>query len=118
MTLAKDHEDQHIGEMINRNAKFIKKLMTQRAEKQMEEKAVSKVMEKNAELKAAIDNEAEFNRIVAERKKAGEQITKDMEAQIWNQVKSKNKAAQEEQIGNQLSKKDAKSKPKSGMTRY
>jgi len=41
-----------------------------------------------------------------------------MEAEIWNQVKSKNKAAQEEQIGNQLSKKDAKSKPKKGMTRY
>merc|ERR1712184_91286 len=101
MEIAKG-QDPQIESMINRNAKFIKKLMTQRAEKQMEEKAVAKVMEKNAELKAAADNEAEFNKIVAERKKAGEQITKEMEAQIWNQ----------------LSKKDAKSKPKSGMTRY
>ena len=117
MEIAKG-QDPQIESMINRNAKFIKKLMTQRAEKQMEEKAVAKVMEKNAELKAAAENEAEFNRIVAERKKAGQQITKEMEAEIWNQVKSKNKAAQEEQIGNQLSKKDAKSKPKKGMTRY
>merc|ERR1712062_652224 len=94
MEIAKG-QDPQIESMINRNAKFIKKLMTQRAEKQMEEKA-------------AAENEAEFNKIVAERKKAGEQITKEMEAQIWNQVNSKNKAAQEEQIGNQLSKKDAK----------
>ena len=118
MTLAKDHDDQHIGEMINRNAKFIKKLMTQRAEKQMEERAVSKVMEKNAELKAAIDNEAEFNRIVAERKKAGEEITKEMEKEIWSQVKADNKQKQKDQIGNQLANKDAKHSPKKGMTRY
>merc|ERR1712193_155962 len=65
--LAKDSDPQ-VHSMITRNLKFIKKLMTDRAEKQMQEKAVAKVMEKNAELKAAADNEAEFNRIIAEKK--------------------------------------------------
>jgi len=117
MEIAKG-QDTQVESMINRNMKFIKKLMTQRAEKQMEEKAIAKVMEKNAELKAAADNEAEFNRILAEKKKAGEQITKEMEAKIWEQVKADNKKKQEEQIGNQLEKKTAKNKVKKGLTRY
>merc|ERR1712193_283750 len=114
--LAKDSDPQ-VHSMITRNLKFIKKLMTDRAEKQMQEKAVAKVMEKNAELKAAADNEAEFNRIIAEKKANKETITKEMRNKIWEQVVNKNK--KEEALGNQLEQKDnKKNKPAQGLSRY
>jgi len=116
--LAKDSDPQ-VHSMITRNLKFIKKLMTDRAEKQMQEKAVAKVMEKNAELKAAADNEAEFNRIIAEKKANKETITKEMRNKIWEQVVNKNKKKQEEELGNQIEQKDnKKNKPAQGLSRY
>jgi len=116
--LAKDADPQ-VHSMIVRNMKFIKKLMTERAEKQMKEKAVAKVMEKNAELKAAAENEAEFNKILEEKKKNKEQLTKEMKNKIWEQVVAKNKAKQQEDLGNQLEKKDdTKNKPATGLSRY
>jgi len=116
--LAKDTDPQ-VYSMINRNLKFIKKLMTERAEKQMKEKAVAKVMEKNAELKAAAENEAEFNKIIAEMKKNKETITKEMETKIWKQVIAKNKAKQAEELANQTENKDnTKHKPATGLSRY
>ena len=118
--LAKDADPQ-VHSMIQRNIKFIKKLMTERAEKQMKEKAVAKVMAKNAELKAAAENEAEFNRIIAEKKKNKEQITKEIKNKIWEQVVAKNKAQQQEELANQTEDKDNKKhNPKSakGLSRY
>jgi len=116
-TLAKDSDPQ-IHSMIMRNMKFIKKLMTERAEKQMKEKAIAKVMEKNAELKAAADNQSEFDKIIAEMKQNKQQITKEMEAKIWKQVVDKNKKLQQEELANQIEKKDKKHKPNTGLSRY
>jgi len=116
--LAKDADPQ-VHSMITRNLKFIKKLMTERAEKQMKEKAVAKVMEKNAELKAAAENEAEFNKIIAEMKANKETITKDMRNKIWQQVVDKNKKKQEEDLANQIEPKDnTKNKSNTGLSRY
>merc|ERR1712076_97776 len=70
-TLAHESGDKQIASMINRNMKFVKTLMTDRAMQQQKQKVVSKVMGKNKELKAAVANEAEFNRLVAEAEAAG-----------------------------------------------
>merc|ERR1712046_81041 len=76
---------------INRNMKFVKTLMTARALEQQEQKVVKKVMGKNKELKAALANEEEFNRLVEEAKKEGQEISKEMEKQIWEQAKQTSK---------------------------
>jgi len=117
MELAKD-QDPQIKSMIERNSKFIKKLMTQRAEQQMKEKAVQKVMAKNAELKQAADNEAEFNRLVAEARQQQKEITKELKEQIWQQVIAKTKAEADEELANQTKEKTNKDKPTTGLSRY
>merc|ERR1711881_98685 len=63
-TLATESGDKQIASMINRNMKFVKTLMTARALEQQKQKVVKKVMGKNKELKAALANEEEFNRLV------------------------------------------------------
>merc|ERR1712066_502928 len=102
MGLAQASGDKQIASMINRNIKFIKKLMTQRAVRQQEDKVLEKVMGKNKELKAAVANEAEFERLVKEAEAEGKAISKE-----------------KEQIGNQSENLDkTKHKPKQGLTRY
>lgn len=116
--LAKESGDTQIESMINRNLKFIKKLMTQRVQQQMKEKAVAKVMEKNSELKAAAENEAEFNKILAEKKKAGETLTKEQKNAIWDQVIADQKQKQATEKTNQMAQVDNKKKPSKSITRY
>merc|ERR1712179_50116 len=100
-TLAQASGDKQIASMINRNIKFIKKLMTQRAVRQQEDKVLEKVMGKNKELKAAVANEAEFERLVKEAEAEGKAISKEMEKKIWEQAR-----------------KSVQHKPKQGLTRY
>merc|ERR1712045_604345 len=99
-TLAQESGDKQIASMINRNMKFVKTLMTARALEQ--QKVVKKVMGKNKELKAALANEEEFNRLVKEAEAEGQEISKEMEKQIWEQAKQTVKQMQEEQLGNQV----------------
>merc|ERR1711979_9036 len=103
-TLAHESGDKQIASIINRNMKFVKTLMTARALEQQKQKVVKKVMGKNKELKAALANEEEFNRLVEEAKAEGQEISKEMEKQIWEQAKQNVKNMQEEQIGNQVGK--------------
>jgi len=118
-TLAQQSGDKQIASMINRNLKFIKALMTQRAIRQQEDKVLEKVMGKNKELKAAVANEAEFQRLVKEAEEAGKEISKEMEKEIWQQAKKNVQQKQKEQIGNQSENLDkTKHKPKKGLTRY
>merc|ERR1712168_933820 len=118
-TLAQASGDKQIASMINRNIKFIKKLMTQRAMRQQEDKVLEKVMGKNKELKAAVANEAEFERLVKEAEAAGKEMTKEMEKKIWEQARKNVQQKQKEQIGNQSENLDkTKHKPKQGLTRY
>jgi len=114
-TLAQESGDKQIASMINRNMKFVKTLMTARALEQQKQKVVKKVMGKNKELKAALANEEEFNRLVEEAKAEGQEISKEMEKQIWEQAKQNVKNMQEEQIGNQVGEKH---EAKVGKTRY
>merc|ERR1712045_881913 len=101
-TLAQESGDKQIASMINRNMKFVKTLMTARALEQQKQKVVKKVMGKNKELKAALANEEEFNRLVKEAEAEGQELTKEMEKQIWEQAKQNVKQMQEEQLGNQV----------------
>jgi len=118
-TLAEQSGDKQIAAMINRNMKFIKTLMTQRAMRQQEDKALEKVMGKNKEIKESIANEAEFKRLVAEAEKAGKELSSEMEKKIWKQAKENVQKKQKEQIGNQTENLDkTKHKPKQGLTRY
>merc|ERR1712193_7067 len=78
--------------------KFVKTLMTARALEQQKQKVVKKVMGKNKEAKAE-----------------GQEISKEMEKQIWEQAKQNVKNMQEEQIGNQVGEKH---EAKVGKTRY
>merc|ERR1719219_2954893 len=73
-TLAADDKDKTIADMINRHFGFIKTLMMDRAQKQQQEKVVKKVMEGNKELKENVANQAEFDRLVKEAEKAGEEM--------------------------------------------
>ena len=114
-TLAQESGDKQIASMINRNMKFVKTLMTARALEQQKQKVVKKVMGKNKELKAALANEEEFNRLVEEAKAEGQEISKEMEKQIWEQAKQNVKNMQEEQIGNQVGEKH---EAKVGKSRY
>merc|ERR1711881_181326 len=114
-TLAQESGDKQIASMINRNMKFVKTLMTARALEQQKQKVVKKVMGKNKELKAALANEEEFNRLVKEAEAEGQELTKEMEKQIWEQAKQNVKQMQEEQLGNQV---DEKHESKVGKTRY
>merc|ERR1711972_1089182 len=91
-TLAQESGDKQIASMINRNMKFVKTLMTARALEQQKQKVVKKVMGKNKELKAALANEEEFNRLVEEAKAEGQEISKEIEEQIGNQVGEKHEA--------------------------
>ena len=118
-TLAQESGDKQIASMINRNLKFIKALMTQRAMRQQEDKVLEKVMGKNKELKAAVANEAEFERLVKEAEAEGKAISKEMEKKIWEQARKNVQQKQKEQIGNQSENLDkTKHKPKQGLTRY
>lgn len=118
-TLAEQSGDKQIASMINRNLKFIKTLMTQRAMRQQEDKVLEKVMGKNKELKAAVANELEFARLVKESEDAGKEVSKEMEKKIWEQAKKNVQDKQKEQIGNQTENLDkTKHKPKQGLTRY
>merc|ERR1712117_332753 len=114
-TLAQESGDKQIASMINRNMKFVKTLMTARALEQQKQKVVKKVMGKNKELKAALANEEEFNRLVEEAKAERQEISKEMEKQIWEQAKQNVKQMQEEQLGNQV---DEKHEAKVGKSRY
>lgn len=98
MTLAEQEGNTQIESMINRNMKFIKKIMADRALQQQKDKAVRKVMEKNKELMEAAWSEEEFNRIVEERGLERGDLTTDMRAQIWNEVKVNMAKWQSEQI--------------------
>merc|ERR1712179_9506 len=118
-TLAQESGDKQIASMINRNMKFVKTLMTARALEQQKQKVVKKVMGKNKELKAALANEEEFNRLVKEAKADGQEISKEMESKIWEEAKENVKKMQEEQLGNQTEDYDeSKHTAKVGKTRY
>lgn len=117
--MAVNQGDQQIANMIKRNVKFIKTIMTDRALQQQKNKVVEKVMEKNKELVAAVANEAEFDRLVKEYEATGQELTKEMQKTIWNQAKENVKNSQQEQISNQAENLDnTKHKPKQGLTRY
>jgi len=112
-------QDKNIANMINRNQKFIKTLMMNRAEKQQQDKVVEKVMGKNKELKENVANQAEFDRLVAEAKAAGEEITNEMKGKLWDQAKQNMKKKQQDQIGDQTEAYDkTKHDIKQGLTRY
>jgi len=112
-------DDKQVAGMIQRNQEFIKSLIMGRAEKQQQDKVVEKVMGKNKELKENVANQAEFDRLVAEAKQAGEQITNEMKGKLWDQAKQNMKKKQREQIGDQTEVYDkTKHSPKKGLTRY
>jgi len=118
-TLAQESGDKQIASMINRNMKFVKTLMTARALEQQKQKVVKKVMGKNKELKAALANEEEFNRLVEESIAEGVEMTKEMETKIWEEARNNVKKMQEEQIGNQTEDYDeAKHTQKVGKSQY
>merc|ERR1711981_760445 len=118
-TLATESGDKQVASMIKRNEKFIKTIMTDRAMQQQKEKVVTKVMEKNKELKAAVANEAEFNRLLEEAKQTGKQLTEEMKQNIWNTAVENVKSQAKEELGNQTENKDnTKHKPKKGLSRY
>lgn len=109
--------DKQITSMIRRHQKFIKKMMMDRTMEQQKNKAVKAALDKTKELKEnALDQEA-FDRIVAEKVKAGVTITEEIESQIWNYVKAQEQKKQKEENGNQL-KSGKKEEQSSGMTRY
>merc|ERR1712076_253120 len=93
-TLAQESGDKQIASMINRNMKFVKTLLTNRALEQQKQKVVKKVMGKNKELKAALANEEEFNRLVEEAKAEGQEISKEMEKKSWEEAKANVKQMQ------------------------
>merc|ERR1712105_258733 len=68
----------------------------------MGEKAVSKVMEKNKQLREAAYNEEEFNRLRKEAVEAGKTVTKEMEKEIWTKVKADTKMEQKAEKANQM----------------
>jgi len=112
-------DDKQVAGMIQRNQKFIKTLIMDRAEKQQQDKVVEKVMRKNKELKENVANQAEFDRLVAEAKAAGEQITNEMKGKLWDQAKQNMKKKQREQLADQTENYDkTKHSPKKGLTRY
>lgn len=118
-TLAEQSGDKQVASMINRNMKFIKTLMTGRAMRQQEDKALKKVMGKNKEIKNAVANEAEFKRLVAEAEKEGAEISEEMKSKIWDEAKKNVQKKQKEQIGNQQENLDkTKHEPKQGLTRH
>jgi len=104
--MAEQEGNTQIVSMLNRHKKFIKKVMVERSMQQQKEKAVKKVTEKNAELKQAADNEEEFNRLLEQAKKDGQDITDAMRKQIWAQVIANQKDLQKDEISNQ--QKDGK----------
>merc|ERR1719420_1048138 len=104
--MAEQEGNTQIVSMLNRHKKFIKKVMVERSMQQQKEKAVKKVTEKNAELKQAADNEEEFNRLLEQAKKDGQEITDAMRKQIWAQVIANQKDLQKDEISNQ--QKDGK----------
>jgi len=112
-------QDKNVANMISRNQKFIKTLIMSRAEKQQQDKVVEKVMGKNKELKENVANQAEFDRLVAEAKKAGEEITNEMKGKLWDQAKQNMKKKQQDQIADQTEVYDkTKHEVKQGLTRY
>merc|ERR1711881_345183 len=118
-TLAEQSGDKAVVDMIQRNMKFVKTLMMDRAQKQQEQKVVEKVMGKNKELKKNVANEAEFNRLVEEAKAEGKQMTNEMKAKMWDQAKQNVQKKQKEQIGDQSETYDkTKHNVKKGLTRY
>lgn len=100
-TLAEQSGDKAVVDMIQRNMKFVKTLMMDRAQKQQQDKVVKKVMGQNNELKKNVANEAEFNRLVEEAKKQGQEMTNEMKAKMWDQAKQNVQKKQREQIGDQ-----------------
>jgi len=116
LELAKQSGNTQIQSMINRHGKFIKKIMKDRAMQQQKEKVVKSVTDKNKELKENADNQAEFEKIIAEKKKAGEKITNEMKEKIWSDLIAKEKGAAKEEVDNQQKQGQKSSKP--SMTRY
>jgi len=109
MVIADEAQDEQVKSMINRHKKFIKKLMTHRATQQQKEKAVAKVMEQNKALREAAYDEEEFNRLKQVAMKEGKQLTKELEKQIWDEVKAEAKSKQKVEKFNQMeNKKPAK----------
>lgn len=117
-TLAEQAGDTQIVSMINRNIKFIKKLMTDRALHQQKEKAVGKVMEKNKMLREAAWNEAEYARLLAEAEESNAEVSDAMKKNIWVQVKENYQVWQSEQVGNQMSLDEQKKKRERSLTKY
>jgi len=115
LELAKNSDIPQIKSMINRHAKFIKKIMKDRAMQQQKEKVVAEVTDKNKELKENAENQEEFDRIVKEKMDAGETLTKEMKQAIWQDVISKEKDSQKEEISNQQQQGQ---KGKKGLSRY
>lgn len=105
-TIASQANDKNIVSMLERNAKFIKKLMTQRAIKEQKAAAVRKIAAKNAELKAAADNEEEFNNLVEAAKKEGRKLTKELKTKLWAEAVKSVKAEADKEKANQKKPKD------------
>lgn len=107
--------DKQVTSMIRRHQKFVKKMMMDRTMEQQKNKAVKAALDKTKELKESALNQEEFDRIVAEKVKAGVTITEEVKSQIWAYVKAQEQKKQKQESGNQL--KPGK-KQDAGMTRY
>jgi len=115
LKLAEESGNSQIESMIKRHTKFIKKVMKDRAVQQQKEKAVKSVTDKNKELKENADNQAEFEKILKEKKEAGEKITQEMKEKIWAQVIGEEQEKAKEETDNQ---KKTGQKGAPSMTRY
>jgi len=116
LKLAEESGNSQVESMIKRHTKFIKKIMKDRATQQQKEKAVKAVTDKNKELKENADNQAEFEKILKEKKAAGEKITAEMKEKIWADIIKDEKSKAKDELSNQQKQGQKGSKP--SMSRY
>merc|ERR1712223_1149609 len=104
------HDLQKVYQFFNDNIDFIE---MQNVDKELGASVTAEILKEN------VANQAEFDRLVAEAKKAGEEITNEMKGKLWDQAKQNMKKKQQDQIADQTEVYDkTKHEVKQGLTRY
>merc|ERR1712223_319015 len=86
------HDLQKVYQFFNDNIDFIE---MQNVDKELGASVTAEILKEN------VANQAEFDRLVAEAKKAGEEITNEMKGKLWDQAKQNMKKKQQDQIADQ-----------------
>merc|ERR1712223_781243 len=104
------HDLPKVYQFFNDNIDFIE---MQNVDKELGASVTAEILKEN------VANQAEFDRLVAEAKKAGEEITNEMKGKLWDQAKQNMKKKQQDQIADQTEVYDkTKHEVKQGLTRY